>query len=375
MQLTNNADVRLLNRSRVLRSIITEERASIQNIAAQLHLSVSTVQSCVRELIDQKAIKEDGVFESTGGRNAKVIVPVVDYRVAYGLDITRHHLGMVKINSVGNILELRRLYFPFDSDKDSITKMVSLLNTFIDETSSEHELILGVGISMPGIFNASGTVVTFSHALSLRDFSCEIISSQIQYPCHFINDANAGCYAEFSLIPHNSNMLYLSLSNSVGGALFTNGTNYLGDNLRAAEFGHCTLIPGGEVCYCGKRGCINAYCAATVLSKHTENNLQLFFQQLESGNPSFSLVWDTYVQNLCTAINNLRMAFDCDIMIGGYVGQYISPYFPKIKTILSELNTFENSGDYLIPCRYKSEAAAVGAALIPVNIYIDAPIM
>ncbi|MFQ9799181.1 MAG: ROK family protein [Clostridia bacterium] len=51
---------------------------------------------------------------------------------------------------------------------------------------------------------------------------------------------------------------------------------YTGSNLRAGEFGHNTLIPGGRRCYCGKEGCLDAYCSAKVLSNHTNGNLLEF---------------------------------------------------------------------------------------------------
>ena len=31
-------------------------------------------------------------------------------------------------------------------------------------------------------------------------------------------------------------------------------------------------------------------------------------------------VWDRYLEHLSILITNLRMAFDCDIMLGGYIG-------------------------------------------------------
>ncbi|MFQ9127422.1 MAG: ROK family protein [Butyricicoccaceae bacterium] len=47
-------------------------------------------------------------------------------------------------------------------------------------------------------------------------------------------------------------LVYLSLSNSVGGSIFHGRLALRREHLRAGEFGHMTLVPDGRPCYCGK---------------------------------------------------------------------------------------------------------------------------
>ncbi|WP_300565924.1 hypothetical protein [uncultured Acetatifactor sp.] len=46
------------------------------------------------------------------------------------------------------------------------------------------------------------------------------MSAFFPYPCHFLNDANAGAYAEGFHGDETERFFYLSLSNTVGGAIF-----------------------------------------------------------------------------------------------------------------------------------------------------------
>ena len=57
------------------------------------------------------------------------------------------------------------------------------------------------------------------------------------------------------------------------------------------------------------------------------------------------------------------MLLDCNIILGGYVGEYIDPYLEDLKALTAKLSGFETTADYLLPCRYKKEAIAAGAAL------------
>ena len=80
------------------------------------------------------------------------------------------------------------------------------------------------------------------------------------YPCFFLNDANAGAYAEGIYNEEAERFFYLSLSNTVGGAFFCDDELMQGKNFRCGEVGHMTVVMDGEYCYCGKRGCLDAYC-------------------------------------------------------------------------------------------------------------------
>ena len=43
------------------------------------------------------------------------------------------------------------------------------------------------------------------------------------------------------------------------------------------------LVPGGRKCYCGKSGCADAYCAASVLTQDNRQSLDAFMEKIESG--------------------------------------------------------------------------------------------
>ena len=65
------------------------------------------------------------------------------------------------------------------------------------------------------------------------------------------------------------------------------------------------------------------------------------------------------------------MTFDCDVIVGGYVGAYIGEYADALRRRLIDRNPFEASAEDFRPCRYRLEAAAVGAALSQVERFIE----
>ncbi|MCD7897899.1 MAG: ROK family protein, partial [Planctomycetaceae bacterium] len=205
---------------------------------------------------------------------------------------------------------------------------------------------------------------------SLSAYPLKPMENAIGLDCLFENDANAASIAEAWAYPGKRTFIYLSLKDAVGGALVWNGHPVPGDNGRCGEFGHMTVEHGGMQCYCGKKGCLDAYCSALNLSEKAGGSLAAFFQTLAGGDSRTRLIWDNYLDYLAASINILRMALDYHVVIGGHVGAFMDAHIADLRRRVARLDTFDTTGSYIEPCRYKVEASAVGAALMHVSRFI-----
>jgi predicted NBD/HSP70 family sugar kinase len=376
----SNLEVKRINRNQVYAYIKQHRQVSKQEIASALAISVPTVLQNVDELMERGLVQETGTFASTGGRKAKILSPVCSARTAIGIDITQNHVGLALTDLSGEALTHKRQLKPFANTERYYRELADLALSFLRESQCEVPNFLGFGISIPGIISRDNTIITHSHALNIRNVPCRQFSEFIPYPCIFTNDANAAMIAEMDHDPATENAIYLSLSNYVGGAIFTRSPRdfelktsfeqlFLGENCRSGEFGHMTLYPGGETCYCSKSGCVDAYCSAKVLASLTEGRLEQFFASLPQS-AALSEVWDLYLDRLAIVANSLRMAFDCPLIIGGYVGAFMEPYLDDLRRRAARLNTFEDRADFIRLCHFKYEASALGAALRHIEAFI-----
>lgn len=368
-QKSNNIDVKKINKNSIFRYILKNKRLSKQDIVYALNISAPTVLQNTKELLEEKLIEEVGEFESNGGRKAKAISVISDARLAFGFDITKNHISLVLVDLLGDVKKHIRIKRTFKYTKEYFIDMEVSINDFINKSSIDKSKILGVGVSIPGIIDKSGVDIASSRVLGFGRVPYSDFTKYIPFSCIFINDANAAGFAESKSVQNNA--VYLSLSNSVGGAILFSKNLYEGDNIRSGEFGHMCLIPNGKKCYCGRIGCLDAYCRANLLSDLTNGKLEKFFYDMDGGNEYFKNIWIKYLYYLSIAVNNLRMAFDCDIIIGGYVGAYFDRYIDNFRKMVSLLNTFENNGEYVKVCKYHFEASALGAALQHIEKFID----
>ncbi|AIY80835.1 ROK family transcriptional regulator [Clostridium botulinum] len=367
---TTNIEVKKYNKNTIYRFIYNSEKTSKQEIAKNLEVSLPTITQHLKSLLEDGLIIEDGEFESTGGRKAKAIMCVKDSRLAVGLDITKNHISIILIDLGGNILRNIRIEKRFENTAEYYKNVGNVLCEFIENSEFKNSKILGIGISIPGIVSADQKEITNSHVLQIKNVQCEELKKHIPYECIFCNDANAAGKAELWNDDSKKNIIYLSLSNSVGGAICYNEKMYFGDNERSGEFGHMIIIPNGKECYCGQKGCVDAYCSAKVLSDSAGGSLSNFFTLLNNKNKEQVEIWKEYINNLSIVINNLRMAFDCTIILGGYVGAYLDENIKEVKGIVSKHNTFGMDTKYLMACHYKLESSAVGAALLHIEKFM-----
>ena len=366
-----NIELKKINRNNIYRTLIENKVLSKQEIAYRLQISVPTVTQNVNELMEEGLVEETGEFASTGGRKPKMISSIPGARVALGLDITKNHVNLLAVDLETNVLDSVRRRIPFEDKKEYYQLLADMIDRMAEKLQTVPEHILGIGISVPAIVGGEDNFEIQSSLLTAVSSLYRELSAYLKYSCHFINDANAGGFAELYLKKIRRTTLYLSLSNSVGGAVITDGKINPGYHNRSGEFGHMTLIPGGRKCYCGQNGCVDTYCSALILANETDGNLKEFFAQLEKGNERIKAVWDEYLDYLAIVVNNLNVCYDCDIILGGYVGEYMEPYIEDIRNRVKSRCMFQTDATYLHSSRLKAEAAAFGAALYYISEFIN----
>lgn len=366
----NSIEVRKINRNAIYKFLYKRDPISIQEIAHTLNMSLPTVTQNIKELQERDLIIETGLFESTGGRKAKAIT-VNRNKYAIGLDITRNHVGIVLIDLSGKLLKNVRKQYPFVNSKAYFAGVGNLVEQFVNDCSIESSKILGVGIALPAILSADKQMVDYATVIDFKGGSVKEFCEFIPYPCILSNDANAAGFAELWNEDDIQNVVYLSLNNSVGGSIIIGKNIFSGQNQRSGEFGHMTIVQNGRTCYCGQNGCVDVYCSAKILSDSTNGNIAEFFRRLRLNNEPQKALWEEYLKHLVVVINNLRMLYDCNVILGGYAGAYMDEYIDQLRELVSQRNSFEVDGSYLHVCKYRLEATAVGAALQHVENFIN----
>ena len=355
----------------IYRYLFHRDRVPQQKIAAELGLSMPTLLPHLNELRELRLIREEGTFESTGGRKARAFCVDPAARLSIGLELTAHHISLVLIDMKGHVLQSNRIRHRFADSYFYYATLGRLVDRFVEESRADRSLILGLGISLAAVVGGDHRTIRNSQLLGAPADLSKKLAPHLSFPFLLFNDAKSGGYAEWWDLETDRTILYLSLSGNVGGAVIDEYGIYMGEHERSFELGHVTLYPGGKPCYCGRTGCVHPYLHAGLLSDHTGGKMDVFFQRLEDGDPSCERIFREYLRHLSVVVGNLRMMYDCDIVLGGYVGACMGPYLGDLRELVQQRSRFREDGRFITCCRHKYETAAIGAALYFVDRFIS----
>ncbi|NED99323.1 ROK family protein [Phytoactinopolyspora halotolerans] len=138
--------------------------------------------------------------------------------------------------------------------------------------------IAAVGISCGGpLDGADGVLLCPPHLPGWIDIPLgSMVLEEFGVPAFLENDATAAALGEhrFGAGVGTSTMLYLTVSTGVGGGSVVHGRLHRGAAGNGGELGHIMVRPGGRLCTCGRRGCLEAYVSGTAIAERAAEALE-----------------------------------------------------------------------------------------------------
>lgn len=254
-----------LNRSAVVRLIVSSGPIARTQIAKTLGLSPATVTAVTRELLDQGIVRVAERAPSKGGRPALLLELVGGAASAFGVKIAPDHVFGVRVDLEARIVE--QYEAPFDALADAaVDRLTEILGDWIRQLPDDPPL-LGLGLGVAGVFDArTGTLD--SPLLGWRNLRlAQIVQEALGLPVFVDNDVNTLAVAErlYGRGHDVENFLTVTIGRGVGLGIVTGGDIYRGFGGGAGEFGHTFAVEDGAVCSCGKRGCLETVVADPAL--------------------------------------------------------------------------------------------------------------
>ncbi len=360
-------------RSRIYHTLYDSRSfCSKQSLAQSCGVSMPTLYQNLNELMEENLVRYSGEGKSTGGRRAQGLDIVPDARVSIGIAVSEHRLRLVEADLRLQELAYEAVSFDFREQlEEGGNSIAGILERFLDEHEVDRSRLLGVGITFPALITADGSRIFFAPTLGLRDVPIAGLVGEIPYPVYVDNDGSASGHAECFVHREQQSMAYLSLEYGVGGAVLMNGTLYRGASGHSGEFGHICVEPGGLRCNCGKYGCLEAYCSPLRVEKTLGVSIEDFFRGAEEHIPEYEELLYDMLRHLAVAINSIRMTLDCDVILGGYLSEYLVPYLPVLRRYVLAGNPFEENADFVQFSLLRRHITPLGAALHFIREFVN----
>lgn len=120
--------------------------------------------------------------------------------------------------------------------------------------------ISGIGVGIPGLVK-NGKIYDIPNISCLKNTNIKKeLEKRFKVKTDVLNDAKCFILGEhkFDAAKGKKNVIGLTLGTGVGGGIIINDELYLGTG-SAGELGHMIIVERGDLCSCGKKGCLEAY--------------------------------------------------------------------------------------------------------------------
>ena len=77
------------------------------------------------------------------------------------------------------------------------------------------------------------------------------------------------------------------------------------------------------------------------------------------------------LRHLGVAVSSIRMTLDCDIVLGGFLSEYLAPYLPVLRRYVSAGDPFVDSADYVQFSKLRRHITPLGAALHFIREFVE----
>jgi glucokinase len=183
--------------------------------------------------------------------------------LAIGIDIGGTKVAAGVVDDEGHVLAVARRRTP-SRDPAHIADVVVEI---VGQLRVDHE-VCAVGVGAAGFVDTDRTTVLFAANLAWRDAPIRAdIGDRLDLPVIVENDANAAAWGEyrFGAGAGQPDVMVMTIGTGIGAGIIIDGALHRGRFGIAGEPGHMRVVPGGRLCGCGNRGCLEQYCSGTAL--------------------------------------------------------------------------------------------------------------
>lgn len=306
--------------------------------------------------------------------------------IAVDVGGTSIKLGLVNVSGgIDSRLELPTLV---GIGEDAIVKQIADgIESMIHSQAVARHDILGVGLGVPGLLDPSTGIVTMAPNIGWTDYPAKSkLEKLIQLPVYVDNDANCAALGERWLGAGEmaENMIMVTIGTGVGGGIIVHGKVVSGKQGIGGEIGHITIKPDGQMCGCGKMGCLETEASATAirrkaimyLEQGNKSALQIHWEQqqqvtprqvveaAQADDPLAVLIFDQVACDLALVLSGLTHALHPEkIIIGGGISYTGAPLFNPLRKYFKRFTLRAANHEHLIvSAKLGNDAGMIGAA-------------
>ncbi|MGE0758216.1 MAG: ROK family protein [Pirellulaceae bacterium] len=153
--------------------------------------------------------------------------------------------------------------------KAVMDRMVETVQEVLEEAQVEAGQLHAIGVGVPGPVDEDKGIVLEAANLGWKKVKlAELLETRVGCPAVVLNDVDAGVYGEYRFGAAKSARTVVGIfpGTGIGGGCVYAGEILHGRGKSCMEIGHVQVVPGGRICGCGLRGCLETEASRLAIS-------------------------------------------------------------------------------------------------------------
>lgn len=321
------------NRDLVLRTVFANDSISRAEIARVTRLTRTTVSDVVSGLLAEGLVDEVGRGESIGGKSPILLSVIADSRYLIGLNLAQDKFIGAVVNLRGEIKEVAEVEVRDDNGEKALQLVYQILDQLIRK---KYKPLVGIGVGAPGLINTREGIVLNAVNLGWENLPLgSLLQKKYKLPVLILNDSQATAVGEYvygNKHEPDENLIVVNVKYGIGAGILLNGQLFQGDGGGAGEIGHVVVQENGELCRCGKRGCLETVSSARAVMRHLKmKSLDAVYSAFESGDSKVTETIDRAAHYLGVSLANLIGTLNIQkIVLTGDMTRFGASWFESV---------------------------------------------
>ncbi|MCF3944126.1 ROK family transcriptional regulator [Oceanobacillus alkalisoli] len=270
----------------LLSLIQKHKKMSRTELAKITNMSNTTVGKIIKELLEDGLVKEVGQVVGDLGRRATLLKINSEGAYIIGVEINLDHSEIAVVSLNGTIVKRRILNLNANQSPETVLNVIILeTKEIISEMSTDlFDKILAIGVNLPGLITWPEGKVLVVPQFHWREVNIkEYIEKELNFVVYIDTDTRTELLAEhlYGGLTNYENAVCLYIGSGVGSAVMVNGELVRGHDNMLGEIGHITIDPNGDLCDCGRLGCLQTFFCSSSLEKKAQKPLREIFTAYE----------------------------------------------------------------------------------------------
>ena len=273
---SNLVCVRDHNQLLVLHAIRTRGASTRRELSTLTGLTFQTIENISRRLIDG-GILEDVPPPALTGRGRQLVLRPAG-ACAIGIEASPEGCRLALCDLGGRTLAEQRLSLYAPDDDSSVDELALMVQDLIDEAEVPITTVVAVGLTATGsiLDAANGKGASTRGAPRPREWLRDGLERRLRMPVQYTSDVIAAARGEqWSGRIISQDFVYVHLASEIGCAVISHGQLCTGARGRGGEIAHTPAVINGELCECGRRGCLQTVLAEQALRRSIATALSL----------------------------------------------------------------------------------------------------